>query len=167
MSYIYDNVEDRVKNYVMKTSTCWIWVGHKNEHGYGLITNNYRKQVRAHRFIYEQTYGKIPKGLNALHKCDNPACVNPKHIFLGTQKDNVIDMIKKDRGGYKSFHGESHWNKKLNMKAVETIRRAWEKGGVYQSELAKQFGVSQQVISKVVNYKAWTKNGTNLVTKVK
>lgn len=164
MAYIHNNIEDRLANYIDKTDTCWNWIGYKNEHGYGLITTGHGKQVRAHRFLYEMYKGKIAKGLNVLHTCDTPNCVNPDHLFLGTQKDNVDDMISKGRGGYKIFHGESHWASKLNMEKVKQIRDLWDKGGIYQSTLADMFGVSQQVISKVVNYKGWTKSGTTLVT---
>lgn len=159
-------IEERLLEYVNKTDTCWLWVGYKGHYGYGKITNEQGKQVRAHRYMYEKYKGKIPEGMKILHKCDVTACVNPDHLFLGTQKDNVKDMMDKNRGGYKSFHGEKHWASKLTMEQVERIREMYALGDYYQSQLAKKFGVSQQVISKVVNYKAWTKNGTTLVKKV-
>ncbi len=165
MAYVHDNIEDRLTNYIDKTDTCWNWIGYKNDHGYGLISIGRGKQTRAHRFMYERYKGTIPKDMKVLHSCDNPACVNPEHLSIGTQKDNVKDMMNRGRGGYKSFHGESHHMSKLTDEKVKQIRDLWDKGGVYQSQLAKQFGVSQQVISKVVNYKAWIKeSGTTVVT---
>jgi predicted XRE-type DNA-binding protein len=167
MAYVYNNIDDRIKNYVRKTRSCWIWIGYKNELGYGRITIGHGKQVKAHRFIYEQTYGKIPDGMNALHKCDNPSCVNPRHIYLGTQKDNVRDMMKRKRGGYKVFCGESHWNRKLDMEKVELIKKLWQEGELFQREIGEKVGISQQVVSKVINGKAWTKNGSQVISNKK
>jgi len=157
-------IEDRLEKYIDKSGDCWLWTKGAFNYGYGRLSIGKSKQVRAHRFMFEMVYGEIPIGMNVLHKCDNPACVRPKHLYLGTQKDNVKDMLHRGRGGYKSFQGESHWASKLTMEKVKQIRDLWNKGGVYQKTLAEQFGVSQQVISKVVNYKTWLKNGTTLVT---
>lgn len=163
MTYIYNNIEDRLKNYIKKTDGCWIWNGHKNEHGYGLITIGRGKQVRAHRFVYEKYKGLIPFNMKVLHSCDNPACVNPEHLSIGTQKDNVEDMMKKGRGGYKKFCGEYHPNRKLDMEKVSQMRNMWESGDYSQYEIAKKFEISQQVVSKVVNYKAWLENGAFVI----
>jgi len=75
---------------------CWPWIGAKTHYGYGKIRKNH-KQIGAHRISYELHIGKIPKGMSVLHSCDNPGCVNPKHLFLGTQSDNLKDMFKKGR----------------------------------------------------------------------
>ena len=86
---------------------CWIWQGvlrSKNDikRPYGVI--HFKKgiggMILAHRYFYEQKYGKIPKGMFACHKCDNPRCVNPDHIFIGTHTDNMRDKVKKGRGNY-------------------------------------------------------------------
>lgn len=86
----------------IKTDTnsgCWIWYGAKRNTGYGFIEINWRPRKRklAHRHVYELFNGPIPRGLFVLHKCDIPLCVNPEHLFLGTQKDNMVDCSKKDR----------------------------------------------------------------------
>lgn len=159
-------IEERLNVYIDRSGDCWLWVGQCNDMGYGVLYIGNGRQVRAHRYMYEHFKGHIEDGLNVLHTCDVRNCVNPDHLFLGTQKDNVEDMMKKQRGGYKAFHGEAHWASKLSVEQVARIREMWQTGKYYQSELAKKFGVSQQVISKVVNYKAWTKNGTTLVKKV-
>ena len=78
-----------------KNDSCWTWVACKG-HGYGCFNYN-GKRFRAHRFMYKIFYGGIPNGANVLHKCDNKSCVNPKHLFLGSQKDNIQDGINKGR----------------------------------------------------------------------
>jgi len=90
-------VEKRVWTKVKKTESCWEWTASKNVHGYGIIKKDGRMHL-AHRVLFELTGGKIPNGMQVLHHCDNPACVNPDHLFLGTHGDNMRDMFKKGRG---------------------------------------------------------------------
>lgn len=73
---------------------CWIWTGATTGKGYGQIVIKYKK-YKAHRIAWEVTYGPVPEGLKVLHTCDNPPCCNPKHLFVGTQKDNMIDASNK------------------------------------------------------------------------
>lgn len=76
---------------------CWSWNGATNGHGYGLLNRGDGVPAKAHRVSWEIHFGPIPEGLGVLHKCDNPECSNPKHLFLGTQKDNARDMSNKGR----------------------------------------------------------------------
>jgi len=120
---------------VNKTDTCWLWTGSKAV-GYGFTYFN-KKRFYTHRFSWESKYGKIQKGLFICHKCDNPSCVNPDHLFLGTQKDNLMDMVSKNRGG----------RQKLTVKQVKEIRKRYDKGNVTQTFLGRLFGVRQTTIS--------------------
>lgn len=90
---------------VKKTiSGCWLWQGCVNTTGYGMVSWAGRKNIVAHRLSWTIVNGPIPEGLNALHKCDTPRCVNPEHIFLGTQKDNAADCLAKGRFASWHFH---------------------------------------------------------------
>lgn len=97
-SYQRSTLMQRFWKYTKKSRRCWHWIGAKQDAGYGeLWCWEKRKYVGAHRVSWEIHNGPIPKGLSVLHKCDNPSCVNPKHLFLGTQKDNIRDGMKKGR----------------------------------------------------------------------
>ncbi len=87
---------ERFWKYVLKTSSCWLWTAYKLPGGYGMASHN-RQHILAHRVSYELTHGIIPDRLWVLHRCDNPSCVNPDHLFLGTAKDNTHDAIRKGR----------------------------------------------------------------------
>lgn len=84
---------------VNKTASCWEWQGARNKTGYGTVCFNY-KTWRTHRYAWHITYGSIPVNLCVLHHCDNPPCVNPDHLWLGTHADNVRDRENKGRGVY-------------------------------------------------------------------
>lgn len=95
------SLKDRFWAKVKKTKSCWVWTGYCAPNGYGKINlcDTRQKVVAAHRLSWEWANGKdIPNGLYILHSCDNPPCVNPKHLFLGTQQDNVKDRERKGRG---------------------------------------------------------------------
>lgn len=88
--------EERFNKNVNKTLSCWLWEGCTNKAGYGVL-NVHTKQTMAHRFSWSIINGFIPKGMFVCHHCDNPPCVRPDHLFLGTQDDNIHDMIAKGR----------------------------------------------------------------------
>lgn len=140
----------RFWNKVSKTSGCWLWMAGTNKKGYGRIQlQNSKRKILAHRLSWELEYGPIPEGLKVLHKCDNPSCVNPKHLFLGTDKDNAIDRDSKGRGNWDNAdHGENHHCAKLTYKKVSEIKQLLsqnERG----KDIAMQFGVSKNTISKI------------------
>lgn len=78
---------------------CWVWLGSRNRGGYGQIRGDNGDVERAHRVAWRLSSAVIPAGLHVLHRCDNPGCVNPNHLFLGTNDDNIADMVTKNRGG--------------------------------------------------------------------
>lgn len=82
---------------VDKSGECWLWQGRTNNDGYGRLNVSKRQQVYAHRYAYANIYGPIPDGFFVCHHCDNPRCVRPDHLFLGTNQDNVNDMVRKGR----------------------------------------------------------------------
>lgn len=96
MAYKAKPIEKRFWHKVDKTGDCWLWLGHKSSKGYGGVQVDGLSK-KAHRVAYELVNGPIPEGLYACHTCDNPSCVNPAHIFLGTQHENMADMVAKGR----------------------------------------------------------------------
>lgn len=134
---------------------CLPWIGHSNRHGYGVISRGGRQGalVLAHRLAYEWANGPIPDGLFALHRCDTPCCVNPDHIFLGTQTDNMADMDKKGRR--KIAVGERRGFAKLTEAAVREIRRRREQDGTLLKVLAADYGVSITSIQQIFTGRCW------------
>ena len=147
-----DTLEERFLRYVEKTANCWLWIGSKS-HGYGWMRyKNIKPRPKAHRISYELYNGKIPKGISVLHKCDNCSCVNPKHLFLGTQKDNIKDMVKKKR----HRQGESKPNSKLTWAEVQYIRAIPRT--ITHQKIADCFGVCRTLITDIINKKRWVDN---------
>ena len=122
-------------------SGCWIWVGSVTNHGYGRLTFGADKVMSAHRASYEHTYGPIPPGVLALHRCDVKCCVNPDHIFLGNQQDNMTDKVCKNRQAKGSKHGQA--------KLTEQQAREAKFGTARPTELAKKFNCSATMIRQI------------------
>lgn len=135
-------------------SGCWEWQGSKSDTGYGCFYDG--RAYRAHRYSWIQANGPIPAGLLVLHECDNRACVNPAHLFLGTHQENSVDMVAKGRQRRpRSTAGEMHGEAKLTDAAVREIRTSTATG----RSLAAKFGVSESAVSLVRRGKAWTHLG--------
>lgn len=128
---------------------CWLWLGARHGKGYGHFSC-FGRGEKAHRVSYSLYVGEIPHGLMVLHRCDTPACVNPKHLFVGTNADNMADMKAKGRGN--GPRGESQHLAKLNESAVRAIRAAPPRNG---RKLAAQYGVSPTEISAVRKGRIW------------
>ena len=143
-------VRDRFfRKFVVSDSGCWEWSGLRHRSGYGHFTLPGHKKVRAHRLSYELHKGPIPDGLFVLHRCDNPPCVNPEHLWLGTAKDNLHDAIKKGR--WKVGTCEKGPNSRLTPDAVAHIRRR-ELTAVEYGEL---YGVWHTTVQNIWLGRTW------------
>lgn len=135
----------RVK--VNNVTQCWEWTGAINNNGYGQLTRN-GKHVLAHRFFYEQLIGPLPEGMLACHRCDNRSCVNPRHLFAGTQADNLADAVQKRRHRY----GAQSASAKLTDESIRAIRAVT---GQSQNQIASMFGVSRSTIADIQCGRTW------------
>lgn len=137
----------------IQTNGCIPWMGSKNRSGYGEINlGKGRKGSKfAHRLAYELRHGPIDPGLFVCHKCDNPECVNPDHLFLGTSRDNTMDMMAKGRGQ----HGNTHCCAKLVESQVLEIRSRYIPRKVTYKALAAEYGVSATVIQYIIERRTW------------
>lgn len=130
---------------------CWNWKGSCDEKGYGMFQFS-GNRVHTHRLAYELVFGEIPSGLCVCHKCDNPGCCRPDHLFLGTHSDNMQDMVAKGRNAVRQ--GGKHSMAKLTAIQVEEIRELCRKGYL-QKEIASRFGVSAPTVSAIHNGRLW------------
>lgn len=163
----FPNTLNRFWRKVVKTDSCWIWNASKRNKGYGAFVwvdrDGKITQGRAHRFSWQLVNGTIPFGLCVLHHCDNPACVRPEHLFLGTRADNNADMASKGRkvfGSHKTpkflckykrgteHHAFKYPNTILVQIKVDRLT------GLSYPQLAKKYGISQGYCWRVCNNKA-------------
>lgn len=140
---------------------CWPWM-RGTSNGYGKISSGGRghPSLRTHRVAYEFAHGLIPAGLCVCHRCDNPLCCNPAHLFAGTLKDNTQDMLAKGRHGARTkpestVRGERVLQAKLTEPQVLEIRRRYAAGDVSRRELGAEYGVTQRTIERVVGMQLW------------
>lgn len=124
---------------------CWEWQGYLKKDGYGYVMGDDGKNLLAHRVAYELSYGEMIKGLLVCHKCDNPKCCNPNHLFLGTHQDNMDDMVRKGR----SARGKGKtW--KLSSDDVKVIRSRLDNGD-RSIDIARDFSVGKRTIIRIKN----------------
>lgn len=146
-------IKDRLKVY-SKTdagSGCLEWIGAKRK-GYGRLRIA-GKDYAAHKLSWIESNGPIPNGMWVLHRCDNPACIQPSHLFLGTAKDNFDDMHCKGR--YTPPRGEKQPNAKLNADKVLSLRKLYAKGMQFR-QMAKAFGINEATIKDCVRGETWS-----------
>jgi len=149
----------------VRENGCWEWEGSRGPSGYGSVRVDGRSEY-VHRHAWVLRYGPIPDTLHVLHRCDNPPCINPAHLFLGTNRDNVEDMCRKsrqakgDRQGSRVHPetracGEKNGRAKLTRDQVEEIRRDYLSRKSSQREIARRHGISQPTVSEIVNFRNW------------
>lgn len=131
---------------------CWNWKKFKDCEGYGYIRIN-KGNFMAHRVSATISFGEIPQGMLVCHKCDNPSCCNPNHLFFGSDLDNNRD--KKIKGRARSLKGEASKNSKLTQADVNLIRFAYGNGGYTFKALGNIFGVSLHTVHGIVKNATW------------
>jgi len=153
-------VSERLWEKVDTTTTpdgCWIWTGSLNNSGYGQITVDNKRQY-AHRISFALINGQIPERMDVCHRCDNPKCVRPDHLFIGTHAENMADSVSKRR----HTHGtKTHWCK-LTPDDVKTIRARHPKAPLNRhrprhslARTAREFGITTSNISAILRRKSW------------
>lgn len=150
--------EDVLLRYVQfgKTDECWLWTGPRDADGYGEVKANPWRGWRAHRAMYTWSFGEIPEGLFVCHRCDNPPCVNPAHLFLGTAFDNVADMVQKgrqttgDTPALKRGRMIAHEKRRLPEALCKRVAEVYRSTGMTQAEVGQMFGISQQAVSLII-----------------
>lgn len=141
-------MEERFLKHIYKTDTCWIWTGSiTKKMGYGQF-NIDGNTYRSHRVSYELYKGQIPKGLLVRHICNNPPCVNPQHLEVGTHQDNVNDKMKSGR----HQTGINHYKSKLTEEQVKEIRNRADEP---KTKLSKEFNTSMSNIYNIIKNKNW------------
>ncbi len=156
--------EDRFWAKVQKGDGCWEWTGarkRQTRYPYGLVWDGSR-WLRAHRVAYELTHGPIPHGLNVCHHCDNPPCVRPDHLFVGTQADNLADARRKGHH-FSPFRGRNQTGSangyaRLTEADIPIIRTLAAEG-MRQKDIAARFGVHRATVSYALSGKTWTHVG--------
>lgn len=133
---------------------CWEWGGRKNACGYGTVSF-LKKSTLVHRWVYASIHGEIPEGKCICHSCDNPACVNPSHLWEGTQQENIQDAVGKGRMRGSDKKGQGHSQAKLTDEDVLAIRRRTS-SGEQQGVVAKDYGVSTATVCNIHHRKSWT-----------
>ena len=154
--YQRKTISERLFAKVRITPGCWLWQGGKANYGYGTMSDGSGRLIGAHRASWIVHNGPIPEGLQVLHKCDVPECVNPDHLSLGTQKDNMEDCANKGRirFGIVKSKGSSHYKTRFVEADIIEIRRL-RSVGVPCCVVARKYGVCQSTISQITRRSNW------------
>ena len=143
-------------------SGCWEWRGSRDQRsgkGYGVAYDPVtHRMAPAHRVAWQLMNGPIPDGMGVLHHCDNPPCVNPGHLFIGTAADNTRDMMAKGRGWQPVLRGADH-PRAIPVSVVEAIRQRYREGGISQIVLSRQHGINLETVNRIVRGHHWATDG--------
>lgn len=139
-------LEDAFYSFVDKSGDCWLWTGAIDRDGYGAFTY-LKTSHRAHRLSLQLSGEIVPKGAVVCHDCDNPTCVNPSHLYVGTHQSNMDDAVARDR----NVRGERCWSAKLTDDEVILIRAS----KATDERLAAKYGVSRSNISMIRSRRTW------------
>ena len=134
-------------------SDCHFWDAAQTKFGYGKLSSGKNKWVLAHKFSFEKAKGNVPEGMFVLHTCDNPSCVNPEHLYIGTSKDNAQDRESRKRGNH--AFGERHGRSKLSVDLVYKIREEYGTGKFSFRQLGKIYNVDGKTVADIVRNKLW------------
>src|SRR5262245_15589455 len=150
-------IEQRFWRYVERApdDQCWLWQGSLGSTGYGQLRGNGRTTLKAHRISWQIHRGPIPPGMSVLHHCDSPPCVNPAHLFVGTQTDNMADAARKGRIPGTSSPGSTNPTAKLT-EAIVIEARLLNAAGVSFRELARRFAVNRKTITQAIRGERWS-----------
>lgn len=153
-----DDVKKRFDKYVVipkdYINDCWGWSAGTCEFGYGRLGIGNNKVAKAHRLSWQFFNGPVPEGLHVLHRCDNPPCCNPNHLFLGTNADNVADKEAKGRGNHAT--GDRHGMAKLCSHDIPDIKRLHAEG-YSGAKIAAEYGVCYSTIRRILSGAIWKK----------
>jgi hypothetical protein len=147
------NVLDRFNEKVHRSTECWTWIARRTPQGYGRFSLRGKNRL-AHRVAFELFVRHLDDGEQVLHRCDNPSCVRPDHLWIGDNAANVADKVRKGRA--KGFVGESNPRALLRNKDIPVIRRLAASGQM-QKLIAAQFNVRPHVVGEIVRGKNWRK----------
>lgn len=139
---------------VNKTTTCWNWTGSKYSNRYGRFGYDYKRES-VHRISFKLKNGEIPNNLLVCHICDNRACVNPEHLFLGTCKDNLQDMSKKGRAYNGDKKGIKNGRAKLTDKIVLKMRKEYKNGNISYKKLGEKYGLVESSATYAIKGVTW------------
>lgn len=146
--------EERFWKYVYKTDGCWFWIGSNDgDSGYGRIKGTERKNIGSHIASWQLHFGTIPKGHEVCHRCDNPQCVRPDHLFLGTHLENMRDSKLKGVIRHIDNRGERHGMSKLTADQVLAMRSEYRPGN--GASVAIKYGVSRSALSGIIHRRLW------------
>jgi hypothetical protein len=145
MAEVHHTLVDRT---VVTETGCVEWTAYRDKDGYGILRVS-GKLRRAHRISYERSVGAVPEAMHVLHRCDNPSCINPDHLFLGTNRDNVKDKISKGRD--RGIHGTENRHNKLTPEQVIEIRNSTGT----QRAVAARYGISGSLVNYIRNGRSW------------